>query len=154
MYPCTTAERKPRSHGMGGSNAGARIRGASGRDFRAKSTTELRRGPHSWIERAMKDAKIEEFHWHDLRHTTASRLRQKSAKLEDIGEFLGHKSLMMTKRYAHLGPTGLQGIVALLEERPTGGGTRIRTGPKTGPQAILVGRGRASSASELTKLGA
>jgi hypothetical protein len=41
--------------------------------------------------------------------------------------------LMMTKRYAHLGPTGLQDIAALLEQWPTGSGSRIRTGPKTAP---------------------
>jgi hypothetical protein len=45
---------------------------------------------------------------------------------------------MMMKRYAHLGPTGLQDIVALLEERPTGGGSRIRTVPKPA-QAIRAG---------------
>jgi integrase len=69
----------------------------------------------TWFERAMKDAKIKGFRWHDLRHRAASRLRQKG-KLEDIAEFLSHKSLMMTKRYAHLGPTGLQDVVALLEQ--------------------------------------
>jgi integrase len=73
---------------MGASNGGASRRGAASRRvFRAKSTGELLSGPRSWFERAMKDAKIEEFHWHDLRHTTASRLRQNGAKLEDIVEF-------------------------------------------------------------------
>jgi hypothetical protein len=100
----------------------------------------------------MKDAKLVGFRWHDLRHTAASRPRQKGAKLEDIAEFLGHKSLMMTKRYAHLGPTGLKDIVALLEQKPTGCGSRIRTGPKTAPEQ--PGAGDPSSASELNKLGA
>lgn len=66
----------------------------------------------------MKDAKLEAFRWMNLRHTAASRLRQKGAKLEDVAEFLGHESLMMTKRYAHLGPSGLQDVAALLERKP------------------------------------
>jgi integrase len=79
-----------------------------------------------WFDRVLKDAKIEGFRWHDLRHTLASRLRQKGAKLEDIAEALGHTSLMMSKRYAHLGPKGLHDIVATLDQKPTG--------PKTGPK--------------------
>jgi integrase len=94
--------------------------GGIGRVFRAKRTGEPLRGPRTWFDRALKDAKIEGFHWHDLRHTFASRLRQEGAKLEDIAEALGHKSLMMSKRYAHLGPKGLHHVVALLDQKPTG----------------------------------
>src|ERR1700719_4294707 len=109
--------------------------GATGRVFERRVPAS-RFEAHALGLRAMKDAKIVGFRWHDLRHTAASRLRQKGAKLEDIAEFLGHKSLMMTKIYAHLGPTGLQDIVALLEQRPTGSGSRIRTGPKTAPSNL------------------
>jgi integrase len=100
----------------------------SGKVFVAKKTGKPLRGPRTWFDRALKDAKIENFHWHDLRHTFASRLRQKGTKLEDIAEALGHKSLMMSKRYAHLGPTGLHDVVAMLDEKPTG--------PKTGPAPV------------------
>ena len=58
------------------------------------------RGPRTWFERSLKDAKLEAFRWHDLRHTAASRLRQESTEPEEIVEFLGRESLMMTKRYA------------------------------------------------------
>jgi integrase len=84
--------------------------------------------PWPWFDPALKDAKIENFHWHDLRHTFASRLRQKGTKLEDIAEALGHKDLMMSKRYAHLGPKGLHHVVAMLDENPTG--------PRTGPDQV------------------
>jgi integrase len=107
---------------------------ASGHVFRAKSTGDPLRGPRTWFERAMKDASIERFRWHDLRHTFASRLRQKGAKLEDIAEALGHKSLMMSKRYAHLGPKGLHDVVALLEQKATG----PRTAPKAESQRAEV----------------
>jgi hypothetical protein len=43
----------------------------------------------------------------------------KGAKLEDIGELLGHKSLTMTKRYSHLGPNQLHEIAALLNSDST-----------------------------------
>jgi integrase len=95
----------------------------SGKVFTAKSTGLPLRGPRTWFDRALKDAKIVGFHWHDIRHTFASRLRQRGSKLEDIAEALRHKSLMMTKRYAHLGPNGLHDVVALLERKPTGTNT-------------------------------
>jgi hypothetical protein len=43
----------------------------------------------------------------------------KGAKLEDIGELLGHKSLTMTRRYSHLGPSRLYEIAALLNSDST-----------------------------------
>jgi integrase len=51
---------------------------------------------------AVRHAAIENFHFHDLRHTTASYLRLAGHSLEDIGEVLGHRSLTVTRRYAHL----------------------------------------------------
>ena len=62
----------------------------------------------------MREAEIKNFRWHDLRHTFASRLRMKGAPLEDIADLLGHKSLTMTRRYAHLGPNKLHAVVSLL----------------------------------------
>jgi len=38
----------------------------------------------------------------------------KGAPLEDIADLLGHKSLTMTRRYAHLGPNRLHAVVSLL----------------------------------------
>lgn len=51
---------------------------------------------------ALKRAGIEGFVFHDLRHTTASYLAMKGYGYGQIAEILGHKSLQMTKRYAHL----------------------------------------------------
>jgi hypothetical protein len=44
----------------------------------------------------------------------------KGALLEDIADLLGHKSLTMTRRYAHLGPNRLHEVVSLLEATDTG----------------------------------
>jgi integrase len=54
-------------------------------------------------------AKITNFRWHDLRHTFTSRLRIKSAPLEDVADLQGHR------RYARLGPNKLHALVSLLK---------------------------------------
>jgi len=51
---------------------------------------------------ALKAAGIEDFHFHDLRHTTASMLAAQGASLLEIADVLGHKTLAMVKRYSHL----------------------------------------------------
>ncbi len=51
---------------------------------------------------AKKAALLLDFHFHDLRHTCASLLAMNGASLLEIAEVLGHKSITMTQRYAHL----------------------------------------------------
>jgi site-specific recombinase XerD len=60
-----------------------------------------------WFERAVKLASIQNFHWHDLRHTYASRLVQRGVDLYTVQRLLGHKDSKMTMRYAHLAPKNL-----------------------------------------------
>ena len=87
----------------------------TGRVFKSSKTGEpLENGRH-WFDDAVVEAKLKNFNWHDLRHTFGSRLRMKGAPLEDIADLLGHKSLTMTKRYAHLGPNKLHTVVSLLK---------------------------------------
>jgi integrase len=52
--------------------------------------------------RAVKEATINNFRFHDLRHTCASYLAQNGATLLQIADVLGHKQMEVTKRYAHL----------------------------------------------------
>ena len=90
-----------------------------GRVFQSAKTGEpLENGRH-WFDDAVVEAGIKNFRWHDLRHTFASRLRMKGAPLEDIADLLGHKSLTMTRRYAHLGPNKLHAVVSLLKPTAT-----------------------------------
>ena len=51
---------------------------------------------------AVKKAGVDDFRFHDLRHSAASYLAMNGASLAEIAEVLGHKTLQMVKRYAHL----------------------------------------------------
>ena len=70
----------------------------------------------SW-ERAMKVAKIENFRFHDLRHTAGSYLAMNNATTLEIAEILGHKTLQMVKRYAHLSAPHTRDVVARMNEK-------------------------------------
>lgn len=63
----------------------------------------------------LKDADIQGFRFHDLRHTFASKLVIKGAPLYMVQKLLGHSTLEMTMRYAHLSPESTAQAVALLD---------------------------------------
>jgi integrase len=53
-------------------------------------------------ETAVRRAELDDFHFHDLRHSAASFFAMNGVSLAEIAEILGHKTLQMVKRYAHL----------------------------------------------------
>jgi integrase len=53
-------------------------------------------------KKALTLAEVDNFRFHDLRHTTASYLAMSGASLLEIADVLGHKQISVTKRYAHL----------------------------------------------------
>jgi integrase len=65
--------------------------------------------------KARERASLKDFRFHDLRHTFASRLVQRGIDLYKVQRLLGHKSGLMTQRYAHHCPESLRDGVRVLE---------------------------------------
>ena len=70
----------------------------------------------SWYN-ALNEAKLENFHFHDLRHSCASYLAMSGASHLEIAEVLGHKTLELVKRYAHLFDTHTASVVERMNQR-------------------------------------
>ena len=64
---------------------------------------------------ACRRAGINDFHFHDLRHTFASHLVMAGQDITTVKELLGHKTLAMTLRYSHLAPAHTAKAVELLD---------------------------------------
>lgn len=67
------------------------------------------------LQKACVRAGIEPIGWHVLRHTFASQLISRGASLKAIHDLLGHSTISMTQRYAHLAPEVLKDTISLLE---------------------------------------
>jgi integrase len=64
----------------------------------------------SWVT-ALKLAEVSDFHFHDCRHSAASELAMNGASLHEIAAVLGHKTLAMVQRYAHLSEQHTMSVV-------------------------------------------
>lgn len=65
-------------------------------------------------EKSLVTAGIQDFRFHDLRHTTGSQLAMRGVSLQAVAAILGHSSTRMTERYAHLSPSHISATLALL----------------------------------------
>lgn len=71
-----------------------------------------RSGATSLFRKRVAAAGIKNFHFHDLRHDFATRVRRAGHGLDVVQELLGHATPAMTQRYAHLGREDLARAVA------------------------------------------
>ena len=69
----------------------------------------------SWRS-ALKKSGIKDFRFHDLRHSAASYLAMNGATSSEIAEILGHKTLNMVKRYAHLSESHTSRVVESMND--------------------------------------
>lgn len=85
---------------------------------------------------ALETAKIDDFHFHDLRHTFATRMVQAGVDLYKVQRLLGHKSPIMTQRYAHHYPESLRDGVDALEAARAVSTKLAQSGVRTGEAVV------------------
>jgi integrase len=93
---------------------------------------EQHTSPRTWFDKTIKELKLTGVTWHTLRHTFASRLAMAGVPLIAIKELMGHKTIEMTLRYAHLAPEHNLAAVQMLCD------TQKRTDPRTDPRTETV----------------
>ncbi len=79
------------------------------------------------FNRACRKAEIKDFHFHDLRHTFASHLVMGGVDITTVKDLLGHKTLTMTLRYAHLAPSHKVKAVDVLDTAINENGNYTKT---------------------------
>jgi len=72
------------------------------------------------FERACKRAGINDFRWHDLRHTSISYVLMSGGTLKEAQQHAGHKSYQSTLRYAHLDTTTTEKTSSMISNRIKG----------------------------------
>ena len=68
-------------------------------------------------EAVLRKAEINDFRWHNLRHSAGSYLAMSGASVRDIAEILGHKTLQMAMRYSHLTEKHSTSVVRVMNEK-------------------------------------
>jgi integrase len=66
------------------------------------------------FQRMCRDARVPMIRFHDLRHTFASNFLMGGGNIYDLQKILGHSTIQVTERYAHLTPGHLQGKTEVL----------------------------------------
>jgi integrase len=82
--------------------------------------------PKKWFGTALKLAGINGVTWHTLHHTFASRLVMAGVNLKTVQDLIGHKTIAITARYAHLAPDDK---LRALETLVRAGTNAVQSGP-------------------------
>lgn len=88
-------------------------------------------GVNADFREAVHDAEIEDFRFHDLRHTFATRMLRQTQNLKLVSKLLGHKNIETTTRYAHVLIDDMRS--ALDDFSPVSGGN-----PQIFPQSLKL----------------
>ena len=64
-----------------------------------------------WFDPAVEEARVPDYTWHKNRHTFASRLAMAGVDIRTIAQLMGHGTIQMSMRYAHLSPDHNQAAV-------------------------------------------
>lgn len=83
------------------------------------------------LQRACDRAGVRRIGWHVLRHTFASHLAMRGAPLRHIQKLMGHSTIVMTERYAHLMPEATRDVVRLLDNLGHQVGTKSKNAQST-----------------------
>jgi integrase len=98
-------------------------------------------GARNWFKTALERAGIANFRWHDHRHTFASRLVMAGVDIRTVQELMGHKTIQVTMRYAHLAPEHqLEAVQRLCN---TGSAVSKATDTRTDTSVLAVSVGAA-----------
>ncbi|HTB93155.1 MAG TPA: site-specific integrase [Candidatus Sulfotelmatobacter sp.] len=84
-----------------------------------------------WWDAVRTKSKVSNFHWHDLRHTFASRLVMNGVDILTVNKLMRHGTLQVTMRYAHLSNAHLQRAVERLA-----GVSKSATAPKQNSETV------------------
>lgn len=97
-----------------------------------------------FLRKTCRAAGLQPFGWHVLRHTFASLLAGRGVGLQAIKDLLGHSTINMTLRYAHLAPDTLRSAISLLETPQSDLGSRWAVDTESGSEQFQKGRNNVS----------
>jgi integrase len=90
--------------------------------------------------KACQKAKLEDFTFHDLRHTFGTRLAEQNVDVVRIKELMGHQSIETTMRYTHATDRGKRVAVAMLASYREKHSRKFTTNEERLPRAVAVSR--------------
>ena len=93
-----------------------------------------------WFDPALVEAEIKDYTWHCNRHTFASRLAMVNVPIQTIAALLGHRTIQMTMRYAHLSQGHNQSAVDSIASFGQSTGNEEAKGHQSGHQNKKISR--------------